>query len=85
MGNSCRVWPPLCMVFKGGKPRFFPMKVSLIVVSQQTSSRVRRKSQAKRATKREAIFKDAKLTRVSSKGVSYYFFKCCVLILNVRG
>ena len=24
-----------------------------------------------------------KLTGVSSKGVSYYFFKCCVLILNV--
>ena len=32
-GNSRLFGSQLCMVFKGRKPRFFPMKVSLIVVS----------------------------------------------------
>ena len=32
-GNGRRFWSHLYMVFRGGKPRFFPMKVSLIVVS----------------------------------------------------
>ena len=63
-----------CAWFSGGKAKIFPVKVSLIVVSQtdllKSSSKVTAMLQAKRTTKREAIFKDAKLTGVSSKGVS---------------
>ena len=32
-GNSRLFGSQLCMVFKGRKPRFFPMKVSLMVMS----------------------------------------------------